>query len=115
MILYRIYKLPLKTLKGVRFISRTDPCKVLGVHSYALGLHKTPQKEFGPCNAALGNLGRQGSPDSGEADDGDGWGSGWRGSRVHERSICVLTRGGRGQAGGHGRDRRPPPLEALPR
>jgi hypothetical protein len=103
-ILYRIYKLQLKTLKGVRFISRTDPCKVLGVHSYALGLHKTPQKEVRPCNAALGSLGRRGSPDSGEAGGGDGRGSGWRGSRVHEGSICVLTRGGE-RTGGRARRR----------
>jgi hypothetical protein len=46
----RFSKLQLKHTKGVRFISRTDPWKVLGVHSYALGLHKTPQKEVGPCH-----------------------------------------------------------------
>jgi hypothetical protein len=35
-----------------------DPWKDFGAHSYALGLHKTPQKDVRPCNAVLGARGR---------------------------------------------------------
>jgi hypothetical protein len=53
---------------------------------------------------ALGPKGRRGSPDSGELAGGLGRGSGWGGSRVHEGSICVLTRGGERTGGrAHGR------------
>jgi hypothetical protein len=77
---------------------REGSWKVLGAHSYALDLHKTPQKEVEPCNAALGagvwrvlEEFRRPRP-----------GSAWGGSRVHEGLICVLTRGGK-MTRGHGR------------
>jgi hypothetical protein len=53
---------------------------------------------------ALGPKGRRGSPDSSELAGGLGRGSGWGGSRVHEGSICVLTRGGE-RIGGRARRR----------
>jgi hypothetical protein len=42
------------THKGGKIILHKDPWKDLGAHSYALGLHKTPQKVVRPCNAVLG-------------------------------------------------------------
>jgi hypothetical protein len=38
----QFFKLQLKHTKGVRFISRTDPWKVLVVHSYAPGSQLHP-------------------------------------------------------------------------
>jgi hypothetical protein len=51
---------------------------------------------------SLRGQGRRGLPDSGEAGGGDARGSGWRGSRVHEGSNCVLTCGGE-KTGGRAR------------
>jgi hypothetical protein len=53
-ICYGFYKLQLKHIKGVRFISRTDPWKELEIHRYTPGLHKQPWKELQPCNVVLG-------------------------------------------------------------
>jgi hypothetical protein len=47
----------LNTQKGKETFLWEDPWKVLDAHSYALGLHKTPQKKVGPCNAARGAWG----------------------------------------------------------
>jgi hypothetical protein len=83
-----------KTLKGVRFISRTDPWKELEVHRYTPGLHKQPWKEIQPCNVVLGPRGRRDRPDSGDLAGGLGRGSCYGGSRVHGPLIWVLTCGG---------------------
>jgi hypothetical protein len=55
MILYNFSKLQLKHTKGVRFISRTDPWKVLGVHSYAPGSQLHPRKDFRASNVVQGH------------------------------------------------------------
>jgi hypothetical protein len=78
---------PAKTLKGVRSILRVGPWKISNLHRSALGLHKTPWKFLGPRNVALGGLGRRGSPDSGEAGDGDGRGRVGEKPRGHMRPI----------------------------
>jgi hypothetical protein len=87
-IFYGFYKLQLKHIKGVRFISRTDPWKELEVHRYTPALHKQPWKELQPCNVVLGPRGRRGRPDSGDLASGLGRGSCWGGSRVHGSLIC---------------------------
>jgi hypothetical protein len=71
-------------------------------HNHTVSLHKTPQKELKPRNAALGPRGRCGRLNSGELAGGLGRGSGWGGSRVHEGAICVLTCGGE-RTGGRAR------------
>jgi hypothetical protein len=65
------------------------------LHNHTLGLHKTPQQEFKPHNAALGPWGRCGRPDSGEDSSGDGLRRVGEESMVHKGSIWVLVRGGR--------------------
>jgi hypothetical protein len=50
-------KSQLKHTKGVRFISRTDPWKVLGVHSYAPGSQLHPWKEVRVTNVVQGQGG----------------------------------------------------------
>jgi hypothetical protein len=54
-ILYDFSKLQLKHTKGVRFISQTDPWKVLGVHSHAPGSQLHPWKEFRASNVVKGH------------------------------------------------------------
>jgi hypothetical protein len=90
-ILHGFYKVQLKHIKGVRFISRTDPWKELEVHRYTPGLHKQPWKELQPCNVVLGPRGRRGRLDSGDLAGGLGRGSCWGGSRFHGSLVWVLT------------------------
>jgi hypothetical protein len=112
-ILYDFSKLQLKHTKGVRFISRTDPWKVLGVHSYAPGSQLHPWKEVRVSNVVQG----QGGGATGRipatslaALGGEVAGEGLGVTR--ERFVC-LHAAGRGSAGGHGGRRRRRPLEAL--
>jgi hypothetical protein len=105
-ILYDFSKLQLKHTKGVRFISETDPWKVLGVQSYAPGSQLHPWKEVRVSNVVQG----QGDGAAGRipvtspaalagevAREGLGV--------ARERFECLHT-AGRGPAGGLGGDRR---------
>jgi hypothetical protein len=54
-IFYDFSKLQLKHTKGVRFISRTDPWKVLGVHSHAPGSQLDPLERIQSSNVVQGH------------------------------------------------------------
>jgi hypothetical protein len=110
LICYGFYKLQLKHIKGVRFISRIDPWKELEVHRYTPDLHKQPWKELQSCNVVLGLRGRCGRPESGDLASGLGRGSCWGGSRVHGSLIWVLTCGEKKTGG---RARRKPAAAAA--
>jgi hypothetical protein len=84
-----------KTLKRGKIIFTHRPLERFKLHNHTLGLHKTPQQEFKPHNAALGPWGRCGRPDSGEDSSGDGLRRVGEESTVHKGSIWVLVRGGR--------------------
>jgi hypothetical protein len=96
-----------------RIILLEDPWKVSNLHRSALDLHKTPQKEVGPCNVALGDLGRCGSPDSGELAGELGRGVVGEAPGVAGNRLGCLLAAETVQAGGHIGGRRRRPLEVL--
>jgi hypothetical protein len=109
-ILYRIYKLQLKTLKGVRIILRRNPWKVLKDHRHALSLHQTPWNYLGSYNVALGAWGRRGLGKFRRPRRRARPGSGWGGSRGCRGLVWVLTCNGNRTGG---RPRRRPAMAAT--
>jgi hypothetical protein len=98
-ILSRIYKLRLKTLKGVRIILRRNPWKVLNDHRQALILHQIPWNYLGSYNVAHGAWGQRGLEKFRRPRRRARPGSGWGGSRGCRRSVWVLTCNGRNAGG----------------
>jgi hypothetical protein len=112
-ILYNFSKLQLQHTKEVRFISRTDPWKVLVVHSYAPGSQLQPRQEFrasyvvqGAWGGAAGRIPATSPAALAEEVAGEGLGV------TGERCVC-LHAVGRGLAGMGGGVRWRPPRERL--
>jgi hypothetical protein len=90
-----------KHTRGKKLFASRPP-KDLKIHKYALHLRKSPWNYLGPCNVALGGLGRRGWKNYGDLAGGLGRGSVWEGSRVRLWPFWVLTCCGE-MVGGHRR------------
>jgi hypothetical protein len=101
MIFYDFLKFQQFDLNLCESFLQLDPCIKFYSHTYAFGSHKTPKKEFKPCNVVLGGGPVVGWPNSGEAQAEGDLGSprldlrAWLGQSCCRRGGSVELCGGR--------------------